>query len=278
MQDSRYFKTLGLSPGSDSQSIRRQYRKLVLIYHPDKNPSLEAKKKFLEITEAYEILIGKKNVPVGNGINTERKKTQEERIKEAKKRYYEQRKKEEIEQELYYQSLFKGIKWRLIKSSVTLGIILSVLMTIDSFLPNHKTAIEISKYAKDVTSFNDWDYLSVLQTKNGDRYWVSDFETSSLTNYNQFYIFETWLFHEPVKIICSGAYADYIYPVKLTFYSFGPLIIVIFLLPTFTFFYRRKQSFYTVLYYLSLILSPILMLVFIFSNYHWLHILGFGFI
>lgn len=34
--------------------IKKQYRRLALKYHPDKNPTSEAKIRFLEITESYE--------------------------------------------------------------------------------------------------------------------------------------------------------------------------------------------------------------------------------
>jgi hypothetical protein len=281
MVDSKYYRILGLEPGADIQTIRKRYRKLALVYHPDKNPSIEAKKKFIEIRESYEILIGRKSPPVNQeskDIQAKRKKSQEERIKEAKKRYFEQQKKEELEQERYYQSLFVGRKWRIIKFSVFIGIALSMLVTIDMFLPQHKKIIEISHYAKNVSSFNDWDYLSILRTPNDDKYWVSDVETDCLMNGNQMVLFESWLFHEPIKILCNEGNSDHIFPVKLTFFSFGPLMIIIFLLPAFTFFYRRKMGFYTILYYLSLFLSPILMLIFIFTNYHWFHLLGLGFI
>lgn len=281
MVDSKYYRILGLEPGSDIQTIRKRYRKLALVYHPDKNPSIEAKKKFIEITESYEILIGRKSPPVNReskDVQAKWKKSQEERIKEAKKRYFEKQKKEELEQERYYQSLFVGRKWRIIKFSVFIGIALSILVTIDMFLPKHKKIIEISHYAKNVSSFNDWDYLSILRTTNDNKYWVSDIETDCLLSGNQMVLFESWLFHEPVKILCDKGNSEHIFPIKLTFYSFGPLMIIIFLFPAFTFFYRRKMGFYTILYYLSLVLSPILMLIFIFTNYHWFHLLGLGFI
>ncbi len=278
MSVSRYYKILGLEIGADHNTIRKRYRKLVLLYHPDKNPSLEAQKKFIEIAEAYEILTGKKDPPKEIRSKNRSSNTNEERIKEAKKRYYDQIRKEQIEQERYFQSLFQGKKWLIIKVSSITGILLSFLITLDMFLPQHQKNIEISHYAENVSSFNDWDYLSVLKTKNGSKYWVSSFNLEYLKNNDQLILCESWLFHEPIKIICAGPYNDYIFPVKLTFYAFGPLLIIIFLLPALAFFYRRKKSFYTLIYYLSLLISPFLMLIFIFSNYHWFHLIGLGFI
>lgn len=49
-----YYEILGLPDFSDIESIKKQFRKLAVIYHPDKNP--EGEEKFREIVEAYEIL------------------------------------------------------------------------------------------------------------------------------------------------------------------------------------------------------------------------------
>lgn len=49
-----YYDILGLPDFSDIESIKKQFRKLAVIYHPDKNP--DGEEKFREIAEAYEIL------------------------------------------------------------------------------------------------------------------------------------------------------------------------------------------------------------------------------
>merc|ERR1711924_274572 len=49
-------RTLGVPPSTDLLAIRRQYRKLALRFHPDKNPSLEDSGRFQEISEAYEAI------------------------------------------------------------------------------------------------------------------------------------------------------------------------------------------------------------------------------
>lgn len=52
-----YYETLGVSPNASDEEIKRAYRKLVLQYHPDRNPhDQEAAEKIREINAAYEVL------------------------------------------------------------------------------------------------------------------------------------------------------------------------------------------------------------------------------
>lgn len=52
---SNYYETLGLSKDANESEIKKAYRGLSLKYHPDRNSAAEAKSKFQEISEAYEI-------------------------------------------------------------------------------------------------------------------------------------------------------------------------------------------------------------------------------
>lgn len=56
-----YFKILGLSEGASQEDIKKAYRKLALKYHPDVNPSDQAKSRFIKIVEAYEFLTSQSN-------------------------------------------------------------------------------------------------------------------------------------------------------------------------------------------------------------------------
>lgn len=51
-----HYDTLGVAKDADETLIRKNYRALSLKYHPDRNPSPDAKHKFQEINEAYETL------------------------------------------------------------------------------------------------------------------------------------------------------------------------------------------------------------------------------
>ncbi|KAL1822238.1 hypothetical protein DCAR_0310059 [Daucus carota subsp. sativus] len=51
------FSILGLEPGASESEIRKAYRKLSILYHPDKNPDPDANKYFVEsISKAYQAL------------------------------------------------------------------------------------------------------------------------------------------------------------------------------------------------------------------------------
>lgn len=57
MEDS-YFEILGLDKNSDLKAVRKQYKKLAKIWHPDKHPNCKnCKEKFEKITTAHEELV-----------------------------------------------------------------------------------------------------------------------------------------------------------------------------------------------------------------------------
>ncbi|MEX1239614.1 MAG: DnaJ domain-containing protein [Cyclobacteriaceae bacterium] len=51
-----YYSILGVQPSASESDIKKAFRKLAVRYHPDKNPSAEAKGRFQEINEAYDVL------------------------------------------------------------------------------------------------------------------------------------------------------------------------------------------------------------------------------
>ena len=53
-----YYQLLGLSKDADDRQIKKAYRNLSKKYHPDKNPDNDtAHQKFVEVAEAYDVLI-----------------------------------------------------------------------------------------------------------------------------------------------------------------------------------------------------------------------------
>lgn len=57
MNQTDYYKILGVTRSATNDEIKAAYRKLALKYHPDRNPdNKEAEEKFKEAAQAYEIL------------------------------------------------------------------------------------------------------------------------------------------------------------------------------------------------------------------------------
>jgi DnaJ homolog subfamily C member 7 len=59
-----YYKLLGVEKDASDHEIKRAYRKLAIVHHPDKNPGDEAAaERFKDIGEAYETLSDSQYVP-----------------------------------------------------------------------------------------------------------------------------------------------------------------------------------------------------------------------
>ncbi len=51
-----YYKVLGIDRNASKEEIKKAYRRLARLYHPDRNPDPSAEEKFKEINEAYHVL------------------------------------------------------------------------------------------------------------------------------------------------------------------------------------------------------------------------------
>ena len=77
-----YHKALGVSKKATKDEIKKAYRRLAMLYHPDRNRSEGAEEKFKEINEAYAVLTGKEKPPEtrnrGQGTGNRRPATPQE--------------------------------------------------------------------------------------------------------------------------------------------------------------------------------------------------------
>ncbi|MCH8554237.1 MAG: DnaJ domain-containing protein, partial [Schleiferiaceae bacterium] len=117
----KYYRILGVAPGASKDEVKRAYRKLALVYHPDKNPTAAAQEKFLLIKEAYEYLqnpqpIRQKSIRYGTQNDAARreellrKKKERDRIRmEALRRSKERQKRiDEENKKTFFKILLFG--------------------------------------------------------------------------------------------------------------------------------------------------------------------------
>ena len=53
----KHYRTLGLPVGASKERIKKAYRKLAKLYHPDKNQSKKAHEKFILINDKTDVEI-----------------------------------------------------------------------------------------------------------------------------------------------------------------------------------------------------------------------------
>lgn len=284
MPESKYYKILGLSPGASEKEVRKKYRKLVMIYHPDKNDSPEAEEKFIEITEAYEILTGKVQAPKTSGFSShsnpvKQKKNREERVRKAKERYREQIFKEFMENEEYFNQLTKGPKWVTIKVIAIVGFILSSMLFADYVLPRHYEPIKVTHYKLNAGVLGaDKRELSLLKTESGEKFWISRLTYHLYGKYPNGYKETSWVFHNPISIISEGKTTHRRYFTHFTFYSFGWLTGILFLAPMILLLYKEKSVRFTVLFHFCYYGVGLLLITFLITGDRWAHVLSLGFL
>jgi len=277
----KYFKLFGLEPGASKDEIRKAYRKLVMKYHPDRNPSPEAEQKFLVIKDAYDILLGKKEAP-GLQNNTvtkanQRKETQEQRVKDAQRRFEEQQLREFLENELYFRKLTSGLRWKIMKYLAIAGIFLTFLLILDRFLPHHYQEDKVIAYSANRANSEDGERISLVETENGYRFWISRLRYSLVSRSPDVYIERSWIFHNPIRLVSIEKLGYNFYPIHFRFYRHTWLLIILFLLPSFTLWYKRRTIAFTVLYNFVFFGVGALMVVYFITGDRWAHVLTFGF-
>lgn len=278
-----YCDILGVPFNADESVIKKRYRKLVVQYHPDKNPGYE--KQFIEITEAYEILIGKKTLPKRTSItrpssNTPeaKAKEREERIKQAQQRYKEQKINEYLENERYFKKLTTGWRWKVIRLNAVFGVIFTLCMMIEHFIPAHYTESRVDSYSRTPYNALTHNRVSLVALENGNRYFIGNLTANIYSYYPEVYEERTWIFHNPINLI---SVQDFTYQRYSIHWSIGSLYLfwcLIFCLPLYTLLFKRRTIFYSFMHSISCYGVGLMIFYFLFTNDRWIHFLTLGFI
>lgn len=279
MRRSKYYRVLGLSDTASHQEVKKQYRKLVMKYHPDRNPNKSAQEKFIELSEAYDIIINNK-LPDTTKASTpeEKKKDREERIKAARKRFKEQEMRERLENERYFRFLTTGKKWKTLQMIAYVGLLLASMLILDQVLPRHYQEDEITEYKRNVANGPSGQILSLVKTRADHYYWVSGLNYSLISKNRKMYVEKSWFFHNPIHIISKDKIKPQEYTVHFTFYNASWILIFFFLIPIATLLYKRMTLSFTFLFHICYYGVSILMLVFLLTGHRWAHTLALGFI
>jgi len=271
------YKIFGLNPGASEEEIRKRYRSLVKKYHPDVNKEPNAQQTFLSIQEAYEELL--------KGPEKETEQVVEEDFEtqyrayraHAQAKFEERKKREETEMNALYEKLQSGHIYLLHRIIANVGLVLSLLLFIDNFLPTRLENQVVSSYSTDVYQSMNGNFVSLACTNTGERFFLNSFSNKYFDTNPFIHVEKTAIFHQPIEIqsFCMG-YLQKI-PIHFTFYWAQAVLYPFFLLPFIFLRYRKKDAFFIMGSYFSRIGCGLLMLYFLMSSDRWLHLLTLGF-
>ena len=269
-QNHKYFQILGISPTSDKSVIKKAYRKLAFQYHPDVNNSSEAQSKFIEITDAYDVLLGVKKAPkIRRNQNNNKSKnqfyTKEERakrIKEAKARF-EKAKQRELEEEAYYfLGLIKGKKWKFIKTFSSISLLFGLLLIADFSLSTQNKMFVVDEFMID----NPNSLLS-FEVNQTTHYFSLD-DVKLLRSYPLVELNYTPIFNDLkyFSFLRGSQVGKNIEPIFCYTYFF-PIIIFLLLIPIFTIWYKKPTPLFSILHKISFYISPVVFIIVLLSNW-----------
>ncbi len=290
----KYFEILGISPTTDIQLIKKAYRKKAKIYHPDMNPSPEANQQFLLISEAYEhllIAIEKSTSEKASSFQQEQQfktsdedqfKTKEELLKErmeyAKKRYAYQKMKEEQENEQYFMSISTGWNWYFFQAIVIGCTSLSILFFVDYYVLKSHWQSTYLTHGDKIQTYAGLNYSTIVPVafENGEKLWVNGIILGIAKENPTIYIEKTHFLNETKQVIIWNY--DHWVSSKSDFSVSGtfPLIPLVLLLPLVGLIVKGRNLSYSLLFIASTYLFAALLIVLLYSNDRWAHILTLG--
>jgi len=273
-----YYEILNLPEGATKAQIKKSYRKLVKLYHPDVTDDPNAHEKYLEINQAYEALLDPKPKYKPKSSRPSSKAHKWNRYKrESRKKHAQRQAKKAQEIELFYQSLRKGWRRNWIRMNLLVGLLVSVFTIADQLS-------EPSQRIVAITGFKNYSTEAEIDTEEGTFTVIEKEKHSSIRSKTEFILFQS-------KYLKQGLFIVYVHK-GVTFYqrvSYSPtgpsfywgygIVLFISLIPLFFYIlFRKNTGWFVFFHYLTLIVTTPWLIYFMIQHSYIIQALKFGMI
>lgn len=278
------FRLLGIPSNSSEEDIRKQYKKMALRLHPDVNPDPLAHEAFIKLSKAVEILLNPDYKEESNPVRASRKAGKEsdeerlERMRVAKMRFEQQKKRQEKDNNLYFLSLTTGIRWSIYKIIMRFSLLLALAMSTEYFLPLHYENDLLIGSSQSLNNGIIKSNITRIELENNGKYFVQNNAYAWKSTYPEVILETTWFLHTPIKMITSDDFVRYRTLFDFHVGSIRFLLILLFLVPLYPYLMRRKTLSFVFLYHLSFWGVGIVASYILFTHERIIHLLTLGFL
>ncbi len=278
MPGKTYYEILNLPEGATKAQIKKSYRQLVKLYHPDVTDDPNAHEKYLEINQAYEALLDPQPKRKTSSSRQSSKAQKWNKYKrDSRKKHAERQAKKAQEIELFYQSLRKGWRRNWIRLNLLVGVLVSVFTIADQLAEPTQRIVTI-------TSLKNYSAGAEINTEEGSFTVIEKEKHSSIRFKNELVLFES-------KYLKQGLFIAYMHE-GVTFYqrvSYSPIgpslywgykiVLFVSLIPLlFYLFFRKNTGWFVFFHYLTLIVTTPWLIYFMIQYPTIIHALKFGMI
>jgi hypothetical protein len=282
----KYYTTLELTSSATAEQVKKAYRRLAMKYHPDRTSEPGAVDRFLEVTEAYEIITGQRPLPK-RGFSTkttaqtpasseeEKQREYDERIKKARMRFQQRKQDEKLKEEAFFTSILSGKLYRFFCWIVWISCITSLLIIADTFIVGKTEEQSIVSINAEVKGGMMYDLVFEAVLDRDEVVWL-DLDLILILNESQEITIERSRVFNEIKNI-SFYHRGSQMETKPDFTLMGtfPLVPLLFLIPFITYLLKSKRMVYVFLFLCSTYILPIGIVIFYIVNNHWLKLFSF---
>ncbi len=236
-----YYATLGVSTTASELEIKKAFRKLAIRYHPDKNPSEDAKHRFQEINEAYDVVgDAVKRAAYDARMANPLAEIFGDPVRQHRDPAYRRRRprppvrKEPPASWLLMRDSLKYVIW-----ISRVGLVFTTLFFIDYFLPYRQIDDSIEEIR--VMRSSRADPYHIIETGSGQEIKVYEFRASEFDDLRIIHLAETLICGSVMSVSNSSgtfkAWVAYLYS-SMVFFPIG-----VFLTSSLALIYRKRVEF-----------------------------------
>ncbi len=284
----KYYEVFGLTETATKSEVKRKYRKLAMKFHPDRNSDPKAHQLFLDLTEAYQILmddsIARPTRNIRDTTTTSTKSAAEqrqERYRQGQERYQQYMRNKKIASERAFQNFTRGLRWKIFKISAIVSFMVGILLLVDFILPTRtENHLIVSNYSNS-RGYAGLQYESMMEVrtdKNLTMYLAYFDYNSEIRAWPAIEVSRSFLFHNPVYV--KHEYNDVVryYHVDFSVVNLFPFLTILLLIPGLTYRYKNNSPGFYIAYNISQYIIVIAVAYILLSQQRLLHLLTLGFV